>query len=265
MRLQTLYEASELPLFDMPEELERLYGRFGLQRALVYANFVSSLDGIVAIPGLPRSSASISGGFEGDRFVVGLLRCVADAVVIGAGTFREHNGPWTAEAAYPEFAEPFATLRRRVTDTPAPTLVVVTSSGELDGDEAKFRDAVVATTQRGARRMASRSSGAARIEAFGTGERVDIGELIAWLRAQGHARVLTEGGPHLMGELLTAGAVDELFLTISPVLAGGGRSDERPVLAAGTALLPDVTMRGDVVSIRRADDYVFLRYQLRSR
>ena len=262
MRLETLYESPELPRFDMPSDLERVYGAFGLPGSVVYANFVSSVDGVAAIPGVPRSSALISGGNEGDRFIVALLRSVADVVVIGAGTFREHGGPWTADAASPAFADGFAELRGTVATGAAPMLVVVSSSGDLDGTASKLRDAVVATTDDGARRLASAGSTVASIETFGGSGTVDVRAVIERLRSDGHRRILTEGGPQLMGELLAAGLVDELFLTVSPVLAGGGRFHERPVLSGNAALVPDAPARGEVMSIRRADDYLFLRYRL---
>jgi hypothetical protein len=81
---QTLFESPGLPRFELPATLERIYGGFGLARPVVYADFVSSIDGIVALPGVPRSSALISGGDAADRFVVGLLRAGANAVVVGA-------------------------------------------------------------------------------------------------------------------------------------------------------------------------------------
>jgi riboflavin biosynthesis pyrimidine reductase len=265
MQLQTLYESSELPRFELPAELERLYGVFGLSTSVVYANFVSTIDGIAAVPGHRRSSAMISGGYEGDRFVVALLRSVADAVVIGAGTFREHKGPWTAAAAHPELADSFAELRRGVATGPSPQLVVVTSSGGLEGSGTKLRDVVVATTEGGAHRLASDAGDIARVETFGSADTVDVRAVVEWLRDEGHRRILTEGGPHLMGDMLAAGVVDELFLTVSPFIAGGGRSEHRPGFAGGVSLLPDATVHGDVLSVRSANDYLFLRYALETR
>ena len=264
MRLHTLYESAELPRFDMPAVLERVYGGFGLPDQVVYANFVSSVDGIVAIPGEPRSSALISGGFEGDRFVVALLRAVADAVVIGAGTFRQHRGPWTAAAAHAELTDAFATLRSGVASTSAPQLVVITASGDVGGPTSKLQDVIIATTDEGARRVPSDAHDVRAIETIGSGNRVDVRDAVSWLRRQGHRRILTEGGPRLMGEMLEADVIDELFLTVSPLLAGSGRSQERPVLSAGATLLPDAPMWGDVRSVRRAGDYLFLRYGLRA-
>jgi len=258
-RLETFLETSGVPRFDLPEALEASYGPFGLPERVVYANFVASVDGIVAVPERPRSSALISGGDPADRFVVALLRACADAVVIGAGTFRAHGGPWTAENAYPDAAEHFAELRRRAGMDPAPTLVVVSGSGRLEGPESKLRGAIVATTTRTAENLRGPASGAAEIWPVGETDPLDPADVIAALSERGYRRILTEGGPTLMGQLLRAGAVDELFLTISPVMAGGGENP-RPTLAAGVDLLAADPPRAHLLSGRSHGSYLFLRY-----
>ena len=120
---------------------------------MVYANFVSSIDGVAAIGGVEMSSAAISGGASADRFVMALLRAVADAVVVGAGTVREHGGPWTAEKAFPPGAESFSRLRAGISASESPTLVVVTASGKLPVEHPALADAIVVTTSAGARSL----------------------------------------------------------------------------------------------------------------
>jgi riboflavin biosynthesis pyrimidine reductase len=79
----------------------------------------------------------------------------------------------------------------------------------------------------------------------------------------GRPRYSREGGPHLIGHLLGEGLLDELFLTTSPVLAG--RADTpRPGLIAGLELLPNRPERTDLISIRRRESYLFLRYRLQA-
>ena len=111
---ELLWEAEGLPAFDLPEELESLYGGpFGIESPLLYANFVETLDGVVAIRSEPRSNRLVSGGSESDRFVMGLLRACADCVLVGSGTL--HGSPkalWTPERAHPDESESFAELRR---------------------------------------------------------------------------------------------------------------------------------------------------------
>lgn len=92
VRLQALEVLFEMPgraEFGLPGELAELYGGpLGFPEPRMYANFVASLDGVVAIPGEIDSSHAIAAGSKSDRFVMGLLRACADAVLIGAGTQR---------------------------------------------------------------------------------------------------------------------------------------------------------------------------------
>lgn len=71
-----------------------------------------------------------------------------------------------------------------------------------------------------------------------------------------------EGGPKLMGESLKAGIVDELFLTVSPLIVGGGELQPRPTLAKGVDLLPGDPLPGQLLTVHRSDAYLFLRYSL---
>ena len=259
---QTLFEAPGLPRFDLPEAVERAYGAFGLAPRVVYSNFVSSIDGIVAIPDVQRSSALISGGDPADRFVVALLRAAADVVVIGAGTFRAHEGPWTSENAYPEAAQRFTEFRRAQGMGDAPRLVIVTASGDVGGSRSKLDDVIVFTTADGANDLGEDVAAAAEVVELGTARSIDMQEAVGWLFERGYGRILIEGGPKLMGEALKARIVDELFLTISPLIVGGGEEQPRPTLASGVELLPDAARSGQLLSLHRKDAYLFLRYSL---
>lgn len=261
-RLQPLFSAPGLPQFDLPEVVARAYGGFGLTARVVYGNFVSSIDGIVAIPDVPRSSALISGGDAADRFVVAFLRAAADAVVIGAGTFRAHDGPWTPENAYPEAAEGLADLRKREGFRGQPTLVVITASGDVGASRSKLADVVVVTTSEGSARLGERATACAEVVELDANGSVDMRQAIAWLSEHGYGRILIEGGPKLMGEALKARIVDELFLTVSPVIVGGGEGQPRPTLAAGVEFPAETPLVGRLLSLHRKDAYLFLRYAL---
>lgn len=73
--------------------------------------------------------------------------------------------------------------------------------------------------------------------------------------------VLTEGGPRLLGQLAADGLLDELFLTISPVLAGRGDT-ARPGLVAARELLPGRTEPAELLTVRRHGSCLFLRYAM---
>jgi riboflavin biosynthesis pyrimidine reductase len=266
--LELLWEVEGLPAFDLPEGLERLYGGgFGLAPPLVYANFVETLDGVAAIRSEPRSNRLVGGGSEADRFVMGLLRASADAVLLGSGTL--HGSPksvWTAERAYPDGAEAFAELRRRLGLAPEPVLAVLTASGEIEPEHpALQRSAVVLTTRLGAERCRERVPEPVDVVVLGGETEVDPAEAVDALRQRGHTSILSEAGPHVFGSLLAAGLVDELFLTVSPLLAGRSPLGERLALVEGEELLPGREVRGRLLGVRRDGGHLFLRYGLSSR
>jgi riboflavin biosynthesis pyrimidine reductase len=259
--LAVLYDAAE-PAFDLPEELRRLYdGSLGFAEPRVFANFVSTLDGVVAIPSVARSNELISGGSEADRFVMGLLRACAEVVLIGSGTLHASpHGTWTAERAYPPAADDFATLRRELRHAPEPELVVLTRSGALDASHPVFSTgAVVLTTDRGEARLRSRLPPATAVVSLG--DEIDPVDALAVVHERGHALVLTEGGPTVFGSLVDAGLVDELFLTLSPLLAGRAEGD-RLQLIEGASFLPGL-VEGRLLSARESESQLFLRYALR--
>jgi len=249
---------------DLPAPLAHLYGGgLDLPRSVVFANFVSSIDGIAALHERPASSSLISGRDEGDRFVMGLLRAAADVVLIGAGTLRDHHGPWTAAAAFPDCADAFEAFRALETRTPAPRLAVVSASGDLDEARPALEGALVLTTARGKAAIPERVSAIAEVEVLGDGGGLGGGDVILSLREHGFERILTEGGPRLMAELFRAGVVDELFLSVSPVLAGGGElGAEHATIAPEVAFLPDEPVPGVLRSARRRGSFLFLRYGL---
>lgn len=258
--LQTLFEVAGSQPLDLPAELETAYGGpFRLPEQIVYGNFVTSIDGVAAVAGVEMSSSVISGGAPPDRFVMALLRATADAVVVGSGTLREHGGPWTAERAFPAGNEHFRKARDAISSLDAPTLVIVTASGELPRDHPALGTAVVVTTSSGADAIADRNIRCGEVIDLGGREVVDPREAIEHLRDRGSRRILTEGGPKLMGSMLEASAVDQLFLTISPKLLGGG-SGRSPLTDGADLLNGGAGTR--LLSVRRAEDYLFLRYEL---
>ena len=147
-----LFEAEGLPRFDLPDELERLHGgTLGFTSPRLYANFVSTLDGVVAIPSVPESNKIIAAGSEADRFLMGLLRAFADVVVIGTGTLHgSPKGMWSPVGPYPAAAEALAELRTRLGLSAAPEVAILTRSGSLDVDHPVLeRGALIVTTDEG--------------------------------------------------------------------------------------------------------------------
>jgi riboflavin biosynthesis pyrimidine reductase len=265
--LQLLDERPSLPQLDLPEELSRLYGGgLGFGGPLVLANFVETIDGVVAMPDIERSNAIVSDESEADRFVMALLRAVADVVVVGSGTMlASPNGTWRADRVYPPAADALAELRRRLGKREHPSVAIVTAGGSFDPTHPVLETgAVVLTTERAAADLRASVPAATEVVAVNHGDWVDPAGAIAALRLRGHELILSEGGPTLFTSFVAAGLVDELFLTVSPLLAG--RSGVRRLsLADGAELLPNVRVAGDLVSIRRHESHLFLRYVLTSR
>jgi riboflavin biosynthesis pyrimidine reductase len=260
--LELLFERGELPRFGLSPALSTPYGGdFGVDGSHTYANFVSSVDGVVALQEGGESGRIVSGDSEADRFVMALLRACADAVVIGAGTFRRTPGDfWHAADAYPALAEAFADLRQQLGLRPHPLLVLVTASGKLDVKQPALANALIATTRAGEERLHGALPAGARVVALDP-HVIPLASLLALLRSEGLGRILTEGGPTLFGELIKAGLVDELFLTASPRLFGRSSGDGKKSLIDGIELDGRVL---ELSSVRRHGSHLFLRYALGS-
>jgi riboflavin biosynthesis pyrimidine reductase len=261
-RLELLFEqppaaAAALPL--TPPLAAAYGGGLALARPRLYANFVSSVDGVVTLDDPRESGGLISGGSAADRFVMGLLRATADVVLVGAGTFRKVPGAiWDAESIFPPAAALFTELRARLGLRPRPLLVLVTASGAIDAAHpALAGDALVVTTPAGEARLQGRLRAGVRTMTSPDGL---LAPVIDRLRAESASLVLTEGGPALLGALASEGLVDEVFLTKAPSLYGRTAGDRRKSFIDGFDL------RGapvELTSVRRRGSYLFLRYALR--
>jgi riboflavin biosynthesis pyrimidine reductase len=258
--LDVLFERPGLPRFELPAPLVAHYGGpLGFDRPRVLANFVATVDGVVALPVRRESGEIISGGSEADRFVMGLLRACADAVMIGAGTFRKASGHlWHPGAIYPAGAALFAETRTRLGLRVRPTLVLVTGSGLVDTTQPALGDAIIVTTPVGEAALRSHVPATARIVVVDS-PRVRLTEAMARLQGEGLRVVLTEGGPTLFAELVAEKLVDELFLTSSPALFGRFGDDRRKSLADGLDL-GGVPL--ELWSARRDGSHLFLRYAM---
>jgi len=250
----------------MPADLEQIYGPLGFGDRVLYSNFVESLDGVVTLGDKPSAGSLISGRNQADRFLMGLLRACADAVLLGAGTLRATPGHhWTPEHIYPEAAAGFADLRKTLGRKADPRLVLFTVSGHLETSHpAVIEGATVVTSGAGAKVLQGRLPDTCDVIELGKHGAVDVTAAVSELRSRGYDVLLTEGGPHMMGELIQAGLLDEAFLTVSPVIAGRD-AEGRLGMVAGVELLPDRAPWSKLLSARRHGDFLFLRYGLNSR
>jgi riboflavin biosynthesis pyrimidine reductase len=244
------------------------------ERPFVIANFVSTLDGVVSygIEG-DAGGSTISGADPADRFIMGLLRASADAIVIGARTLHdaEPQSLWIPEYTYPDAKHLYAEYRENVLHkSEYPLLVIVSGSGKLDLSRAAFRTprmrTVVITTPAGKDALASADASklpTVQIYALEASSGA-IGPLEIMRLLHGELRVrrlLHEGGPALFGQFMAAEAIDELFLTLSPQIAGRMSNAMRPALVQGVEFMPACAPWLQLLSVKQSADHLYLRYQ----
>jgi riboflavin biosynthesis pyrimidine reductase len=192
---------------------------------------------------------------------MGLLRALADVVLIGAGVLASSpRGTWLPEKVYPPAAEAFAELRRLRGRPASPEVAVLTGRGSIDaGHPLLGTGALVLTSEQGAERLGALPP-ASTLVTLGEKPRIDGRAVVDALRARGHRLVLSEAGPHVFGSLLEAGVVDELFLTISPRLAGDSGPGSRYHLVEDADLVPLRDLRP--LGLRRHGAHLFARYRV---
>jgi len=287
MRLvQTLVDSDkEYAEPALPSELREMYDgdlRFRASsagRPYVMANFVSTLDGVASYAIKGKSGGSvISDSNPADRFIMGLLRASADAVIVGAGTLQavSANSLWMPESVYPDAKRLYAEYRvNSLHKAEYPLLVIVSGSGRLELERAIFRTptmrTVVVTTAAGTDELSRRGAAAlSSVEVRALNSKsgnsssgsIDPLAILELLQAQfGVNTLLHEGGPTLFGQFLTAGAVDELFLTLSPQIAGRKGDSARPAIVQGVEFAPDSAPRFQTLSIKAKDAFLYLRYR----
>ncbi|TFD30685.1 pyrimidine reductase family protein [Cryobacterium cryoconiti] len=209
-------------------------------------NFIASLDGAA-------TRAGVSGGLGNadDKLVFDTLRMLADVIVVGAGTVR-------AEGYGGIRLEPADAAWRVAAGLGAqPPVAVVSSRLDLDPSHPLFADAAVRplVLTHAASPPQRRRDLAEVADVVVCGEdAVDPHRMVAALADRGLVQVLCEGGPHLFGALIEAGCVDELCLTVSPVLEGGpaGRIASGAAGATRTMTLLHVLTDGDMLFLRYA-------------
>ncbi|HKI24867.1 MAG TPA: dihydrofolate reductase family protein [Candidatus Sulfotelmatobacter sp.] len=244
------------------------------ERPFVIANFVSTLDGVVSYEIKGQAGGStVSGSDTADGFIMGLLRASADAVIVGARTVHDASPEalWIPEYTYPDAKLLFREYRVNVLHKPEyPLLVVVSGSGRLELERAIFRTpgvrTAVITTSAGSDVLVR--AGAAKLPSVqihaldAKSETMAPMAMLRLLYAQlGVRRLLHEGGPTLFGQFLGAKAIDELFLTLSPQIAGRGKDAIRPGLVQGMEFMPDFAPGFELLSVKQRAEHLYLRYQ----
>lgn len=237
---------------DDPADLARLYAPEWTRPDAVRhirVNMIGSVDG-----GTSRDGTSGSLGGPADHVIFALLRSYADVVLVGAGTMRaEQYGP-------AKLGDEARRARIARGQTPVPPVAVITRSANLDWQSGFFTDAEVRPillTVEASRDRHARAASVADVVIAGSHE-VDLAFGLDELVGRGYRDVLVEGGPSINAELAALDAIDELCLTVSPVLLGGtsARILNGESVPAGSPL--------ELASIVSTDQFLFLRYRRRA-
>lgn len=236
---------------DESEDLTRadlagLYAYPPADRPWVRANMVTSADGAATISG--RSSGLSS---EADRSLFALLRTLSDVIMVGAGTARaERYSAVRPDELWPGLRDSAA---------PVPPIAVVTRRISLDLSVPLLTAAlpgartIIITTDQAPAELRAEAARNADVIVAGD-DSADLGYAVDELGRRGYHHILTEGGPQLLGELAAAELLDELCLTISPLVASGAASR----IAVGTNAVEMGRLRLQHVLEDRG--YLFCRY-----
>ncbi|MGY4651863.1 pyrimidine reductase family protein [Mycobacterium sp. URHB0021] len=220
-----------------------------LHTCWVRGNMIASLDGGATDDG---KAGGLAGA--GDRALFALLRELADVIVVGAATVRVENYSGTQLSVAQRQA------RQQRGQAEVPPIAVVTRSGDLDPDARLFTRTevppMILTAAQAYDDTQHRLGGVAEvIDASGSQPNtVDIGTMLRILAERELFRVLTEGGPLFLGTLVEAGLLDDLCLTVAPILVGGVA---RRILS-GPGLLHNTMRRAHVLT--DDDGYLYTRY-----
>ncbi len=258
----------------LPPAFQALYAAWPLpapaDRPFTYVNFVMSHDGRVSFnePG-HLGGGDISRRDPHDRWLMGLLRARADAVLVGGSSIvAAGNHVWTPQAVFPEDAAAFAALRSSEGRSPIPLMVVLTRSGHVPVHAPSLDDPQIPVL------IATTSAGAAVAEGI-LGQREHVRYLVVGdtldQRAVMHAlqqaynvdSLLCEAGPQVYGALLQDKLIDEAFVTISPIIVGCSEEQQRPSLVEGVAFSHAEPPKLRLLSVHRQGSYLYLhsRYE----
>lgn len=270
--LETLFEryrGDEKPL-PLPSRLAALYGRLAFPiRSVgphIIGNFVTTIDGVTSLGQSGKTGSDISGSNSHDHMVMGILRAVADVVIVGAGTVRSFpNHIWTAEHIYRPLANEYSQLRLRLAKVAQPLNVIVSGSGNIDPSLPVLHCNEVSTA------IVTSQNTEDHLRRCGVPNSVTVLEMDGQAPFNAHdiintvttfrdGLILVEGGPQMIGCFFAEKLLDELFLTIAPQLAGRDSSQDRSGLIAGQILAPDRPLWGQLASAKLGGDHLFLRY-----
>jgi 5-amino-6-(5-phosphoribosylamino)uracil reductase len=216
----------------------------------VFCNFAVSLDGKIAAA--DRTGAGFSS--REDRRRMDGIRARADLIVVGAETVRRDDPPFHVRDAARAAAR--AAEGRR----PTPDLCVLTRSGRLDSRLKIFHQSRHRVLIASPAPFAPPAGARAEVLHLEVADPPALRSLLARFAELGYRQILVEGGGRTNALFFEAGAVDEVYLTLCPVVLGGATA---PTPADGAGLPPGAPAGFDLVALDRAGHELFLHYRVR--
>jgi riboflavin-specific deaminase-like protein len=242
-----------LGLAELAQQMSPIARRSGRPRPYLVLNMVSTADGRATVEGRSGPIGNVA-----DRALFHGLRTAVDAVMAGAGTVRVERYRRLVRD------ERARQTRRERNLAEEPWACIVSGRLNLPEDIPLLRDpgarvAILTSSQA----SLPQAQGGAQIEYVRCAHegRLDLAGAMSELRGRfGIRTVLCEGGPHTNSQLLAEDLVDELFLSLSPKLAGGNVTDEALRILAGPAIDPPLEL--ELVSAFEHESHLFLRYRV---
>lgn len=283
--IETLFDAKHGQLLPLPAELVDLYGDLYMprhdDRPHVISDYVSTMDGVVALkplgpparrkPGEKSPGAIIGASEDHDLMIMALLHAVADVLVIGdVGLAGNPGDVRTAQGIYPALGDAFGEARAQLGKPPTLPIAVISPQVEVDFGLPIFR-------RPEARVMIVTSESTA--SAVGPADVPDGTEIVglptdaagifsarsvldAITQRYPADLILSDASPRFTTRLIAENCLDEFFLTVSPQIAGRTSANPRPGFAAGELFIPANERWAELISVKRANSYLFLRYDL---
>ncbi|HOT00610.1 MAG TPA: RibD family protein [Acidobacteriota bacterium] len=219
-------------------------------RSTVFCNYAVTLDGKIAAA--DRSGAGFSS--REDRRRMDAVRARADLIVAGAETVRRDDPPFHVRDAA------LTAAREAAGRSATPDLCVLSRSGRLNPELKIFRQTryriLVATPAS----FTAPPGARAEVARLPVTEPPDIRRLLTELAARGYREILVEGGGRVNALFFEAGVVDEVYLTLCPVVLGGAAA---PTPVDGAGLPEAVRARCVLRSVDRAGNELFLHYRVK--
>ncbi|MEO5666438.1 MAG: dihydrofolate reductase family protein [Bdellovibrionota bacterium] len=210
----------------------------------VFSNFAVSLDGRIADRGAPSKPL----GTPLDRKTMQTIRKMCDVVVVGAGTLRAHPHSMKLTGRLPSHRK-------------QPANVIVSGNADFDPTWDFWKDdsvvRIVFTTQHSLAKAVEASRDRALVFAAGQGKKVEMPKVFEKLKALGFKNVLVEGGGELMSDVMAAGLLQELYVTLTPWILGGRHN---PSMVMGDETL---WTRLELKKQRKLGQEIYLHYRVK--